>query len=213
MAERRRLFVLASPVIVILIGFTVAIISRQLLQPDIAWLPPMIAYWLTLFLAIVLLHGLKAYRQWLQPSQGHWFFRILSLLNVAFIAIPSLLFGKAIVISSVGLVVAWLLIVVLNPIVEEGYWRATLMDAASPWQGWAAVLYSAVWFGLSHPLIIGINIALVAGVTGFIGTFINGLIWAITYRGSRSLRWGIVTHIAANVFSIAIFLGLLQLQF
>jgi hypothetical protein len=191
----------------------VAIVSRQALDPDIAWLPPMVVYWLSLFLAIALLRGLNAYRGWLQPSKGHWLFRAVSLLNVVFIAVPSVLFARGIEIASIGSVVAWLLIVVFNPIVEEGYWRGTLIDATSGWPSWATVLYSAFWFGLSHPLIIGINIALVAGITGFIGTFVNGLIWATTYRSSGSLRWGIATHIAANVFSIAIFLGLLQLNF
>lgn len=213
MTQQRTILVLVSPVIVIMIGFVVAVISRQWLDPVVAWLPPMIAYWVSLLLALVLLRGLQAYRGWLQPSQGHWIFRILSLLNVVFIAIPSLLFAKAISVSSPGLVIAWLLIVVLNPLVEEGYWRAALLDAASKYPSWMSILYSAFWFGLSHPLIIGVNIALVAGITGFIGAFINGLIWAITYRFSGSLRWGIATHIAANVFSIAIFLGLLQLQF
>jgi hypothetical protein len=213
MAKASRNVVLASPIVVILIGLVVALISRQTLDPSIAWLPPMIAYWLSLFLAIVLLRGIDAYRTWLQPSQGHWGYRLISLLNVLFILMPSLIFGRAIVLNNIGLVIVWLMIVLLNPVVEEGYWRATLIDAMEGSPRWMGILNSAFWFGLSHPLIIGINIALVAGITGFIGTFINGVIWAITYSFSRSLRWGIATHIAANVFSIAIFLGLLQLQF
>jgi hypothetical protein len=124
--------------------------------------------------------------------------------------IPTLLFGKSVAAPSPWIFVAWLLIVLLNPIVEEGFWRGTLMDATRDWPGWASVLNSAFWFGLSHPLVIGVNIALVAGVTGFIGTFVNGLIWALVYHKTRSLRWGIASHILANVFSIGIFLGLIQ---
>jgi hypothetical protein len=138
--------------------------------------------------------------------------RMLALLNPIFIIVPTLLFGTSFSLGEGWRVLAWVLIVVMNPIVEEGYWRATLMDAAQGWKSWAAILYSAFWFGLSHPLVIGINIALVAGITGFIGTFINGLIWSVVYHKTKSLRWGIATHILANFFSIAIFLGIITLQ-
>ena len=202
-------FTLLSPIVIISIGFMVAQLSKQSLDPAIAWLPPMITYWLSLAIAIILLRGISTYRIWLLPSKGGWGWRLLAMVSTAMIVIPTLLFAKSFSMSEGWRVGVWLLITFLNPIVEEGYWRATLMDASHKWHGLASILYSAFWFGLSHPLIIGVNIVLVAGITGFVGTFINGLIWSAVYDKTQSLRWGIASHILANLFSIGIFLGII----
>jgi hypothetical protein len=135
----------------------------------------------------------------------------VSVVNPALIAIPSVLFFESFEAIPAWRVVAWLLMVVLNPVVEEGYWRASLMDAAPRWPRLAAVGYSAFWFGLSHPLIIGIKIESVAGPMSFVGTSVNGLIWSVVYAKTASLRWSIDSHIVANVFSIGIFLGIIRL--
>jgi hypothetical protein len=73
--------------------------------------------------------------------------------------IPTLLFAKSFLVNEGWRVLAWLFIAILNPIVEEGYWRATLMDAMPKRTGFVSILYSAFWFGLSHPFVIGINSA------------------------------------------------------
>jgi len=164
---------LLAPMVVIVIGYVAARIAHDILDASIAWLPTMIVYWASLALVILTLRGIGVYRTWLQPSQGKVIWRWLSLLNPLFVMIPTLLFGKSVAAPSPWIFVAWLLIVLLNPIVEEGFWRGTLMDATRDWPGWASVLNSAFWFGLSHPLVIGVNIALVAGVTGFIGIFLG----------------------------------------
>ena len=203
--------VLLSPMAVIAVGYVVAIVSKRTLDPGMAWLPPMIAYWLSLALAIAGFRGFSEFHGWLRPSAGVWGWRALSLINPIMIAVPSILFFQSLTVLPLWRAVAWLAIVVLNPMVEEGYWRATLMDSARKWAGPAVVAYSALWFGLSHPLIIGINISLVAGVMGFVGTFINGLVWSVVYYRTRSLRWCIISHVFANVFSIAIFLDLLRI--
>lgn len=61
------LVTLLSPIVIIAIGYTVAVLSKQSLDPSIAWLPPMITYWLSLAIAIALLRGLLDYRIWLRP--------------------------------------------------------------------------------------------------------------------------------------------------
>jgi membrane protease YdiL (CAAX protease family) len=57
------------------------------------------------------------------------------------------------------------------------------------------VLYSAVCFGTSHPLIFrwqeggALN-----GIAGFVGTLIAGVIWGLAYRQTGSLRLPILGH-------------------
>jgi uncharacterized protein len=53
---------------------------------------------------------------------------------------------------------SWLAVAIVDPWLEEGYWRGLLMDAASGWPDWLIVTYTTFWFGLSHPLPLGVNV-------------------------------------------------------
>lgn len=200
---------LVSPFIIIGLGFIVATLSYHTTS-QYAWLPPMIFYWAILFWCIVFLRGLASFKFWLKKSEGGFGWRLLSLLTPAFVIIPTMLYSKGFSFDNPTIVVGWVMIVILNPIVEEAYWRAILTDATHTWKGWQSVFFTSIVFGLSHPLIMGINIPLVSGITGFIGTFVNGIIWALVYYKTKSLRWGIASHMVTNFFSIGIFFGVLK---
>jgi hypothetical protein len=64
-----------SPFAIIALGFMVASLCKRSLDPGVAWLPPMITYWLSLALVIAWLRSFSAYRTWLQPSKGSWGWR------------------------------------------------------------------------------------------------------------------------------------------
>ncbi len=84
------------------------------------------------------------------------------------------------------------------------------MGAADRWPGWLGILYGAFWFGASHPLILDVNGAkAVRGLPGFVGTFVVGVIWALVYRGTHSLRWSIFGHFLQDLFAppILVFLN------
>ncbi len=91
--------------------------------------------------------------------------------------IPTVFFPRLSLLDELWIIVLWLLLSLINPWLEEGYWRG-LLDAADGWPGWLAVLYGAFWFGVSPPLIADVNGA--EGLPDFIGTFVVGVVWAGT---------------------------------
>jgi CAAX protease family protein len=102
------------------------------------------------------------------------------------------------------LVLVWIGIALLNPWVEEGYWRGLLMDAAGTWHPSLAIAYSTFGFALAHPLILGVNAHALAGLEGLIGSIVVGCPWAIVYAKSRSLRWPIVGHAFQDLVTVPV---------
>lgn len=130
----------------------------------------------------------------------------LPALFIPTVFLPSLPF-----LDRAWIVALWLLLALINPWLEEGYWRGLLMDATDRWPGWLAVLQGAFWFGASHPLVLGANGAeTVQGLPGFVGTFVVGVVWALVYRRTRSLRWPIFGHLLQDLFAppVPVFLNL-----
>ncbi len=84
-------------------------------------------------------------------------------------------------------------ICLVNPWLEEFYWRGMIHDAFKD-KPLTSVMVSAIGFGLSHPLILGISSPGVRGVLGFIGVFVVGLVFWWCYYKTKSLRGCIITH-------------------
>ncbi len=92
----------------------------------------------------------------------------------------------------------------MNPWLEEFYWRGLITKTFEETPLLSYIL-SAVGFGLSHPLIFGINSPGVAGVPAFIGAFTIGSIWWICLRKTGSFRGCIITHFLIDVAGMAVY--------
>jgi len=159
--------VLLSPIVVLVFGNVTARISGRLLGVW-SWIPVMLVYWITLALIMAFAGGWSAFWRWLRPSQGAWGWRLLSFATaVLFIPVFRLNFRS---LNEPWVVSSWLAIAMTDPWLEEGYWRGLLMDSAGGWPGWLRIAYTTFWFGLSHPLLLGVNVKALAGFSGFIGT-------------------------------------------
>ncbi|WP_433896373.1 CPBP family glutamic-type intramembrane protease [Sphingobacterium mizutaii] len=75
----------------------------------------------------------------------------------------------------------WILLALINPFLEEFYWRGLLMDSTKTWNRALAILFTSVVFSVNHG-VFGINSELFRGYEVIFSTFIMGLIWAITYK-------------------------------
>jgi membrane protease YdiL (CAAX protease family) len=106
-------------------------------------------------------------------------------------------------LSDGGLIVAWLAFALVNPWFEESYWRGLLIDATAPWGKWPALLYSSIWFALSHPLIWGIHSLPLRKPEAVAALLMVGLIWGLTYQRTGSLRGCVAGHMLANLFGLA----------
>ena len=113
-------------------------------------------------------------------------------------------------LSPVWVWLPWLLFALINPWLEEGYWRGLLMDAASDWKAAKSVLYTSAVYAASHPLMWGVNSFANREWVVLVSTFIMGVFWAIIYRRTGSLRYAVLSHVLVDLFnlSVAIFLNL-----
>jgi uncharacterized protein len=192
----RRQVVLVSPVLVIGLGIVISVLSASAWGAW-SWIPVLFYYWAIMAVLIAWGGGGDAIRRWLQPSKKSrwiWAWRVLALVVPALFLPTAFLPGLA---SMTGWWVAvfWFGLGAINAWIEEGYWRGLLLDAASGWPGWLAVLYSAVCFGASHPLLFGLQaVNAQAWITGFLGTTLAGAIWGLVYWQTRSLRLPILGH-------------------
>jgi membrane protease YdiL (CAAX protease family) len=198
---RREHIILLSPLAVIGLCHVVARITGRLWGLW-SWVPVLIVYWLALSLLLVLGGGRPSASRWLQPSQGAWGWRLLAFLNVAlFIPVWA---GNFQALNQAWIVASWLALAAIDPWLEEGYWRGLLMDASRGWPVWLRLSYSTVWFGLSHPLILGVNVRTLSGFPGFLGTCFTGSIWAVVYWKTGSLRWPVLSHIVVDLASVSV---------
>jgi membrane protease YdiL (CAAX protease family) len=200
MSNRSRT-VLLSPVVVLVVGYAVARISGHLWGVW-SWIPVTLVYWITLALIMAFAGGRTEYRRWLQPSHGAWGWRLLSCATtVLFVPVFLLNFRS---LAQPWVISSWLVVAIVDPWLEECYWRGLLMDSASGWPGWLIITYTTFWFGLSHPLLLGVNVKVLSGFPGFIGTVFTGVIWSIVYLKTRSLRWPILSHFVADLLSVSV---------
>jgi membrane protease YdiL (CAAX protease family) len=167
-----------------------------------SWLPFWLIYILVLSFFIYLAGGIKQVAEWLAPSKGGWAWAMVACIIPVVMTLPifvphwRLLFSPQIFIAT-------LLFVAVNPLVEEFYWRGALLDATKAWPGWLSISYSVLGFALHH-LWIGVIAAAGRHPSALAGPVLMGAVWAITYKATGSLRWPILGHILANLFSLSV---------
>jgi len=206
-AQFRQRLILLSPLGIIALGHLTARLAGIALGVW-AWIPLVVVLWITWALLIAWGGGKKAIGLWLRRPQGAWGWPILAVA-VGLIPLPIFLWNWQL-LSPVWVWLPWLAFALINPWLEEGYWRGLLLDAAAKWPGWLSILYTSVVFAISHPLMWGVHSIANRTLEVFISTFIMGLAWGIIYRKTRSLRWAIFSHFLVDVFnlSVAVFLNL-----
>lgn len=197
--DRRRALVLLSPLVLVGLGWSV----EKLTGPRLgawAFVPAMLVFWA--FIAAAVVWGSRRpVGEWLRRPRGSWMWPVLAVL-VGLLSVRELLAGWR-VLQAPLVAALWLLFALVNPWMEEGYWRGLLIDAAEGWKG-LGVLYSSVVFALSHPLIWGVNSPATAHPAALIGVFVVGLVWGLAYWRTGSLRFNLIGHACADLFSLAV---------
>jgi membrane protease YdiL (CAAX protease family) len=67
----------------------------------------------------------------------------------------------------------WIILALINPWIEEFYWRGLLLDFTKSWSNWTSVLYSSFLFAINHAA-FGINSKLNSGFEIVLSTLIMG---------------------------------------
>lgn len=207
-----RLLVLASPILVLIIGHLAARISLRLLG-EWAWVGSSIVYWTGTMLIVWLLGDRQSFRRWFQRSQGSkWW--ILLALAMGLVSFPLIFIPNFHAMRPVGLVIAWFVFAIVNSTCEEVYWRGFLLDETSYWPRAYGAIYSTIFFTAIHPLMLGVfsrtNAYDPARPTALIPFWIIlvilSLCFSLLYLKTKSLRLPILAHFLSDLGNLSIFL-------
>ena len=138
-STRQRL-ILLSPFLVILLGQ----LAARTLGPTLgvwSWLPLIGGYWTGLALLIAWGGGRDAIIRWFKPSQGNWFWPLLSIGIAVIPTLPIQFPDTWRLLLQTRIWLPTLIFVVINLFAEEGYWRSLLLDALVNKNKWLAVIY------------------------------------------------------------------------
>lgn len=199
--SRARLEILLSPVLVIAVSHVTARLSGHLLGVW-SWAVLALVFWSTAALICYRHGGVADWRTRLRRSQGRAVWATLALL-VGFIPLPIFLLNWKLLLP-LELLLPWLLFGLVNPWIEEGYWRGLLLDASEGWPIGLRVAYTAGAFAISHPLMFGVNSVGVRSPEVLISTFVMGAVWAVVYLKTKSLRWCIASHMLVDLLSLSV---------
>ncbi len=206
-SKSRQLFVVLSPVGIIALGHLTALFAGSVLGVW-AWVPLNLVFWSLFALMIGFSGGKESIQHWVRAPQGAWGWSAIALV-VGLIPLPIFLLNWRL-LSPIWIWLPWLLFALINPFLEEGYWRGVLLDATSRWPSWLSVLYTSLLFALNHPLTLGVNSIANRHPATFISTLIMGVVWALVYRKTKSLRFPVFAHVLVDLLnlSVPVFLNL-----
>jgi uncharacterized protein len=191
--------VLLSPFLIMAINYLVAIIFGKLIGKW-AFIPIILIEWCLFLFFIFQFGGLNSIKSWLKKPIGSFGWNILALL-MGILPIPIFLMHYDL-LNTWEIWLPWILLALINPWIEEFYWRGLLLDFTDKWQNWLSILFTSVLFAANH-LVFGVNSELFRGVEVFISTLIMGLIWAFVYKKTQSLHWLIIAHFLVDFFSLS----------
>ncbi|MFP7224462.1 CPBP family intramembrane glutamic endopeptidase [Priestia filamentosa] len=201
-SKRKKVIILLSPIIVILLGFITATGFSRFID-GWAWIPLAIVYWSSLGFCIVYFKENKQVKDWLKKPENSILPIILSLLLGMF-PLSILIINYKLFVSIV-LIVLWILFALINPWFEELYWRGVLLDAAIEWfPKWMSILYTTILFVLSHPLMWGVFSIASTSYHLYIYLMVMGIVWSLTYFKTKSLRWVILSHFIVDVGNLTV---------
>lgn len=200
--------VILSPILVIIVNLCVAVIFGQIIGKW-AFIPMMLIGWFLWTALILKFGGVHSVKKWLQKPSGKVGWSVLAVF-MGLIPLPIfLLHSDSLARWTVWL--PWIVLALVNPWIEEFYWRGLLLDYTRSWAKWSAVLYTSAFFAINH-LAFGINSEINSGYDVLISTFIMGIVWAWVYLKTNSLRWAVFSHFMVDFFNLsaAAFLDLFE---
>lgn len=191
--------VVASPFLIIAVNFGIAFLFGSIIGKW-AFIPVILIEW-TLFLLFIVKFTEKTTRKnWLQKSKGSFGWTLFAVF-IGLLPLPLfLLHYETLNIWQVWL--PYILLALINPWLEEFYWRGLLLEYTKNWSNWIAILFTSSLFALNHA-VFGVNSVLNSGITVIISTLIMGVVWALVYKKTNSLRWIILAHFLVDFLNLS----------
>jgi len=197
----KNVFVAVSPLLVIVISFVTARVFKPILDAW-AWAPGILIYWITIAFFVWWGGGSASIMRWLGRSKRHWGWAVFAVI-LALPALPMLL-TKSHLLSGLSIWLPWLLLGLINPWLEEGYWRGLVLDSTMQWPRWLAIIYSSAFFTLNHLVGLGTTSIACRHPIFLANVFVVAVCFGIIYSKTRSLRWLIFSHALTDLFSLSV---------
>jgi len=200
MQNKNKYIVLLSPLFIIAINYLVAVVFGNLIGKW-AFIPIILIEWCLFMFFVLKFAGLDTLKGWLRKPVGSVGWTVLALVMGV---IPMAIFFKHVdLLATWTIWLPWLILALINPWIEEFYWRGLLSGYTSGWNNWLSVLFTSFLFAANHA-VFGVNSELFRGLEVFISTFIMGMIWATVFKKTFSLRWVIVAHFLVDFFNLSV---------
>lgn len=199
MKEYRNLFFIISPVLAIIITQVSAIFFGKYLN-TLVYIPILLIYW-TFIVFLVCLYGCQNIKKWLQKPQGHWIWAVL-IISMGFMTLPMFIKDMKL-LGTASVFIPHIVFFLINPWMEEYYWRGLILDATEKWPLWISLLYSSILFTIYHTAFAWYAV-LFRGPFFYLFVFIISIFLGLVYKKTSSLWWGIFAHFLNNVFSLSI---------
>ena len=196
-----------SPFLVLLITQASALLFGRYLGPRV-YIPIIVFYWVVLSF-ILYKYGCNHIRSWFKKPQGHWIWIIIAVL-VGFSSLPLFLQHYKVLFDS-SILIPTVIFVLINPWLEEFYWRGMLLDVTAKWPAWVSVLYSTILFTLFHSAFAWHSPA-ARNVPFYLAVLFLGLIMALIYKNTKSVWLAILSHMMINLLNLSIpsLLGMIE---
>ncbi len=192
-------FFVISPVLILIITQATAIIFGKVLD-TLVYIPIILIYWAALAF-ILFKYGTDNIKTWLQKPQGHWIWIVIAIL-VGFSSLPLFLQHYQ-VLRNLSILIPTVIFFLINPWLEEFYWRGLLIDITAKWPGWVSILYSTILFTIWHSAFAWYSDG-ARSVTFYIAVLILGLMMALIYKNTKSVRLAVISHMMINILNLSI---------
>ncbi|MEL6538910.1 MAG: CPBP family intramembrane glutamic endopeptidase [Bacteroidota bacterium] len=195
----KKQIVVLSPFLIIGVNFGIAYAAGQFLDKW-AFIPMILVGWALWLFFILTYGGKQSVKQWLQKPKGKLGWSLLAVL-FGLIPLPLFIFHSD-TLTDWTIWLPWILLALINPWIEEFYWRGLLLDFTASWSRWQAVLYGSVLFAANHAA-FGVNSGLNSGFEIIVSTLLMGLVWGVVYQRTGSLRWAIFAHFLVDFLGLS----------
>lgn len=192
-----------SPFFVIAVGFSVALIFNRIIGAW-AFIPVAIVYWS--LIAIITKLDIRQLRELFAKSGKKSVLSVVAYLPCLF-CIVAFVWGIQCIKIEPVLVLLSIIFMVVNPIMEELYWRKYLSDRL-PWSSPLKIAFTTILFSLSHPLMWGVFSVTIRSYVMIIPLITMGIIWGIVYHKTGSLRHCIIAHGIVDMLNLSVWVFL-----
>ncbi|MPS71943.1 MAG: hypothetical protein E2590_02225 [Chryseobacterium sp.] len=123
-------FVIISPFLIIIVNIITAIIFGNLIGKW-AFIPLILIEWILFLFFIIKYGGASSIRNWLKKSGKNWGWNVFAII-IALTPLPIFLKHYQL-LDNWSVWLPWILLALINPWLEEFYWRGLLSDFTKKW--------------------------------------------------------------------------------